>query len=85
MVQQAARLLTRMGLVLLILSLLIRLVSMSKANLVGDDLAIAASLLAAVVGVVPRLRSPRPRARALQQPRSCERGSQPASFIGGKD
>lgn len=41
-----------MGLTLLIMSLLVRLVSMSKADLVADDLAIMASALCVLVGLV---------------------------------
>lgn len=52
MMKQAARLLVRMGLTLLIISLLVRLVSMSKADAVGDDLAIIASTLCVVLGAL---------------------------------
>lgn len=44
-----------MGLVLLTMALLMRLERLSEANLVGDDLAIIASLLVVLVGITSRL------------------------------
>jgi hypothetical protein len=44
MTTQVARLLIRIGVILLVLALLARLGGLSKANLIGDDLAVLASL-----------------------------------------
>ena len=41
---EAARMLIRIGVILLVLALLARLAGLSTANLIGDDLAILASL-----------------------------------------
>ncbi len=46
----SARLLARVGLGMLVLSLLVRLSSLSKANAAGDDLAIAVSICCVVMG-----------------------------------
>lgn len=50
--QSAARLLIKLGVAMLILSLLVRLANLSKANLVGDDLAILATAAVIVLGVL---------------------------------
>jgi hypothetical protein len=44
MTTQAARLLIRIGVILLVLALVARLGGLSEANLIGDDLAVLASL-----------------------------------------
>ena len=48
--QAYAQVLVRIGMTLLMLAVLLRLVGMSKADLVGDDLAIISSLAAVAVG-----------------------------------
>jgi hypothetical protein len=50
MMGQSARLLARIGLGMMVLSLLLRLPSVSKANAAGDDLAIAVSISCVVLG-----------------------------------
>lgn len=52
MTLQAARLLLRLGIGMIMLALVVRLAGMSEANRVGDDLAIAASALLVVVAGV---------------------------------
>ena len=65
MLQTYGKVLVRIGMTLLMLAVLIRLAGMSKADLVGDDLAIISSLAAIAVGAAfaaPR-RSSRPQSR----------------------
>lgn len=50
MMTEAARTLVRLGFVMLILALLARLAGLSRANLVGDDLALLTSLGVIVFG-----------------------------------
>ena len=50
MTAQAARVLIRIGVILLVMALLARLVGLSSADLVGDDLAILSSLGVIAVG-----------------------------------
>ncbi|HEX4216652.1 MAG TPA: hypothetical protein VIA06_25330 [Candidatus Dormibacteraeota bacterium] len=52
MMAQAAKALIRVGAILLVMSLLARLAGLSTANLIGDDLAIAASLGVILTGVL---------------------------------
>lgn len=63
--QAYAKVLVRVGMTLLMLAVLLRLVGMSKADLVGDDLAIIGSLATVAVGAAfaaPR-RSRKPQSR----------------------
>lgn len=50
MLKQAASLLVRLGLIMLVLALLVRFSGLSEANLVGDDLAILVSLAVVIAG-----------------------------------
>lgn len=50
MLKQAASLLVRLGLIMLVLALLARFSGLSGANLVGDDLAILVSLAVVIAG-----------------------------------
>jgi hypothetical protein len=59
MLSVAARLMVTMGAALLFLALIVRLAPLSKANEVGDDLAIAASAVVIVVGLIYTRRAPR--------------------------
>lgn len=52
MLSTAGRLMMTMGIALLFLALVVRLAPLTKANLVGDDLAIIASALVILVGLV---------------------------------
>lgn len=49
---QAARMLIRIGFILLVMALLARLGGLSEANLVGDDLAVLVSIGVIALGVV---------------------------------
>lgn len=52
MITVASKLLVRMGLAMLILSLLLRLAIRSPSGTVGDDLAIIACLLMVITGLI---------------------------------
>lgn len=49
---EVARMLIRVGVILLVLALLARLAGLSRANLIGDDLAVLASLGIIATGVM---------------------------------
>jgi hypothetical protein len=50
--KSAARLMMSMGIALLVMALLVRLAEPSRADMVGDDLAVAASAALAALGAL---------------------------------